>query len=366
MPPITYQQSGVDYTALDRVKRAALAAAKSTGKNLCAAGRFEMADTRGESAYVWKQGSVYMASVVEGVGTKNLVADAIRTSTGKTYYDVVAHDTVACIINDLVSVGAKPLSLHAYWCVGKSEWLADEKRMRDLIRGWKNACDTAGVSWGGGETPTYAGIVNPKTIDLAGAAVGIIENKKHLVTDKNLRAGDRIILLKSNGINANGLSLARKLAEKLPKGYKTALPNGKKFGPALLTKMNIYARLVQSLFQAGVDIHYMSNITGHGLRKLMRGRPQLQYIVEKVFQPQAIFSFIQKHANLTADQMYETFNMGQDYALFVRPNDVEKTLRVIRRCGFRGLHAGYIERGKKQVIIKPKNTTYHSSSLQVR
>ena len=364
--PLTYRQSGVDYHALDMVKRAALAAAKTTGRNLKSHDRHEIADTRGESAYVWKQGSVCMASVIEGLGTKNLVADAMRTSKGNTYYDIVAHDTVACVINDLISVGAKPLSLHAYWCVGDSAWLADEKRMRDLIRGWKRACNLACVSWGGGETPTYKGIVNSKTIDLAGAAIGIIEKKKRLITDKNLRLGDRIIFLKSNGINANGLSLARRVAKKLAKGYATRLPNAERYGEALLKKTNIYARLIQALQMADVNLHYITNITGHGLRKLMRGRPAFTYVVERLFTPQPIFSFIQKHTKLSDFEMYQTFNMGQDYALFVPKKDVNKTLLIIKKCGFTGLNAGYVKKGKKQVVIVPKNIVYSAQTLQVR
>lgn len=363
---LNYKQSGVDYSTLDRVKRAALTAAKSTGKNLRASGRYEITATRGESAYVWKQGKIYMASVIEGLGTKNLVADAMRAVTGKTYYDVVAHDTVACIINDLVSVGAQPLTLHAYWCVGDSAWFADERRARDLIRGWKNACDIAGVSWGGGETPTYQGIVNPKTIDLAGCAIGIIEKEKNLITDKNLRAGDRIILLKSNGINANGLSLARRVAKRLPKGYATRLPNGQRYGEALLKKTNIYARLIQAIQQTNINLHYITNITGHGLRKLMRARPAFTYVVEKLFPPQPVFTFIQKHSNLPNYEMYQTFNMGQDYSLFVPPRDVEKALRIIKKSGFTGIDAGYVKQGKKQVIIKPKEVVYEGETLQVR
>lgn len=364
--PLTYQQSGVDYTALDDVKRAALAAAKVTGKNILGRNQYEIADTRGESAYVWKQGSIYLASVMEGLGTKNLVADAMREITGKTYYDIVAHDTVACIINDLVSVGAKPLTLHAYWCVGDSAWLADKERTRDLIRGWKKACAIAGVSWGGGETPTCQGIINPKTIDLAGCAMGIIEKKQQLLTDQNLRAGDRIILLKSTGINANGLSLARRVAKNLPRGYATVLPTGEMYGEALLKKTNIYAQLVPAMLNANLPIHYLTNITGHGLRKLMRGRPVLTYMVERIFPPQSVFAFIQKQTKLSDYEMYQTFNMGQDYAIFLPQKAVKETLQIVKKFGFAGLEAGDVKRGKKQVIIRPKKIRYEGVTLRVR
>lgn len=361
---ITYSSSGVNYSDIDPIKKIAQKAALSTASNLEKSGFSEISATRGESAYVWQQGNILMASVIEGLGTKNLVADAMKKNN-KTYYDIVAHDTVATIINDLISVGAKPLSLHAYWAVGDSKWLSDKQRLKDLIKGWKTACNIAGVSWGGGETPAYAGIINPKTIDLAGSAVGIIKNKKNLLTDKKLKAGDRIIFIKSNGINANGLSLARALAKKLPAGYNTKLKN-KTYGEALLTKSNIYANLVQELFKNKIDLHYLSNITGHGLRKVMRGRPNFTYVIEKLFAPQELFTFMQKVSGMNDYDMYQTFNMGQDYAIFVPQKAVAKTLKIIKQNKFTGLYAGYVQTGIKQVIIKPKNLVYRGDTLNLR
>ena len=151
---ITYSQVGDNYDTKDPIKKLFQEAALATGKNLKAHGFEEVTDTRGESAYIWRQGNIYMAAVVEGLGTKNLVADEMRKITGKTYYEIIGHDTIAAIINDLISVGATPLDVHAYWAVGDNSFLTDFKRMTDLVRGWKSACDLSGVSWGGGETPT--------------------------------------------------------------------------------------------------------------------------------------------------------------------------------------------------------------------
>src|SRR3989338_7597365 len=215
---VTYYEVGDDYSTKDPIKKLAQEAAAATGANLKDHGFEEVTDSRGESGYVWKQGDIFMASAVEGLGTKNLIADETRKLTGKTYYDIIAHDTVATIINDLITVGATPLVLHAYWAIEDNTWLYDKERMTDLIVGWKKACDISGVSWGGGETPTLKGIVEKKTAEFGGSAVGIIRLKKHLVTDKKLKEGDRIILIKSNGVNVNGISLARAIAKKLPKG----------------------------------------------------------------------------------------------------------------------------------------------------
>lgn len=365
-PILTYSQSGVNYETMDPIKKMAQVSGHQTAKNLLTHGFSEIADTRGESAYVWKQKEIYMASVIEGLGTKNLVADEMRKITGKTYYDIIGHDTVAAIINDLISVGASPLVIHAYWAVGDSAFLTDLSRMKDLIYGWKSACDLSGAVWGGGETPTYKGIINPETIDLGGSAVGIIKNKKSLITDNQLKIGDRILLLKSTGINVNGLSLARAVAKKLKLGYATKLSNGKMYGEEILKKSNIYAKLLENLFNNGINIHYISNITGHGLRKIMRARPNFTYIIEKIFKPQDLFLFIQKHANLSDFEMYQTFNMGMDYALFLPSKDVQKAQKIIKQNGFESLDVGYVKAGKKQVIIQPKQLIYSAETLDLR
>lgn len=366
MSKISYSKAGVNYAQIDPIKKAAQTAALSTAKNLKQNGFGELTDTRGESAYVWKQGKILMATVIEGLGTKNLVADDLTKITGKTYYEAIAHDTVASIINDLISAGATPLVVQAYWAVGSSVWLTDKKRMSALINGWKKACDISGASWGGGETPTLKGVINPDTIDLGGSAVGIIKNPKNILLDKKLRAGDRIVLLRSRGINMNGLSLARALAKKLPNGYATELQNGRLYGEVLLDKANIYAKLLQNIFAAKIDLHYAANITGHGLRKLMRGKPNFSYNLEKVFKPLPIFDFIQKHGKLSDYEMYETLNMGQDYALFVPTKYVKKTLQTIKQNGFVGLDAGVVQKGPKQVIVKEKNIIFRGDSLDLR
>jgi phosphoribosylformylglycinamidine cyclo-ligase len=364
--PITYAASGLNYGAIDPIKKLAQTAANATSAHLTKAGFREVAASRGESAYVWEQGTGYMASVVEHLGTKNLVADAMRKISGKTYYDVMAYDTIATIVNDLITCGAQPLVINAYWAVGNSAWLEDQKRMEDLITGWKKGCDDSSASWGGGETTSCKGIIEQDAIDLAGSAVGIIKEKKHLVTDEGLQAGDRMLLLKSTGINANGLTLARAIADKLPEGYATKLPSGTAYGDALLQPTNIYAQLIQDLQTAGVGIHYIANITGHGMRKIMRGRPSFSYIIEKVFAPHELFTFMQEHAGLSDYEMYQTFNMGQDYAIFISASDMAKALEVVEKNNFEGLDAGYVETGKKQVVIQEKNLVYSGETLDLR
>ncbi len=363
---ITYSQVGDNYATKDPTKKLALISAAKTAVNLKQHGFSEVTDSRGESAYVWKQGNTYMATTIEGLGTKSLIADGTRKFTGRTHYDAIAQDTIAYIINDLISVGARPLTIHAYWVIEDNEWLSDQKRMKDLISGWKKACDLSGASWGGGETATCKQIISPNTIDLAGSSVGIIGPKKRLITGDKLKSGDRIILIKSNGIDASGISLARAISKRLPKGYGTKMPNGKMYGVALLKPTNIYAKVVNELIDKGVNIHYMNFISGHGMRKIMRANYSFTYVVEKLFKPQEEFNFIQKHANLDENEMYQTYNMGQDYVLFVDKEDVAKTLKIISKNKFKAIDAGYVEKGERQVIIKPKKLIYKGETLDLR
>lgn len=360
---LTYAQTGDNYATKDPIKKLVQKAAGKTSLNLKKHGFEEISDSRGESAFVWKQGNIFMASVIEGLGTKNLIADETRKINGKTYYDVIAHDTVATIINDLSSVGAAPLVVHAYWAIEDNSWLNDKKKMTDLINGWKNACDLSGAVWGGGETATLKQILTHGSSELAGSAVGIV---KKLINAKNLESKDRIILIKSRGVNANGISLTRAIAKKLPQGYGTKISKNLIYGEALLTKTNIYAKLVQDLLNNNIDIHYISNITGHGLRKIMRAKQNFTYVIDEVFPPQEIFNFIQSHANISDYEMYQTYNMGMDYAIFLPQKDVSKAQKIILKHNFKSLDAGFIEKGDRQVIIKPKQIVFESGSLDLR
>src|SRR5262249_1289600 len=146
---------------LDAWKRNAQAAAARTAVNLQFRRVTELKESRGESAYVIDVGQALLASVTEGLGTKNLVADAVRSITGRTHYDSIAQDTIATILNDLATVGATPLTLTAFWAAGSSEWFADSERMSDLVSGWEAACAAAKCVWGGGETQTLVDMIDP-------------------------------------------------------------------------------------------------------------------------------------------------------------------------------------------------------------
>jgi phosphoribosylformylglycinamidine cyclo-ligase len=364
--PLTYKQSGVDYAKIDPLKIMAQQAARATAANLQSSGFSEIEASRGESAYVMDMGDFYLASITECLGTKALVADAMRSITGKTYYDSIAQDTIAMAVNDIITVGAKPLSIHAYWATGGSDWFADEQRMRDLVDGWGRACDACGASWGGGETPSLAGVVQAGAIDLAASCVGIIRPKERLTLGNKLQVGDVIILLESSGIHANGISLARKLAERLPQGYATPIADGRLFGEAILDPTLLYASVTEALFNEGINIHYSANITGHGWRKLMRHPGEFTYRLSEIPPVPPVLQFMAQQAGLDHHEAYGSLNMGAGYALFVPSEDAEKALSRAESSGVRAYAAGKVEAGPKQVMIEPLGVTYSAQSLNLR
>ena len=359
----SYSSSGVDYSKIDPVKKLAQTLAKSSSGNSNLA---TVEKSRGETAFVWEEEDCYRAFVIESLGTKNLIADEMRKTTGKTYYDCLAQDTVAMIVNDLIAVGAKPQVVNAYFAAGSSDWFADEQRAKDLVEGWANACKMAGAVWGGGESPALSGIINPRTGELAGSAVGIIKPKSRLSLGDKIKAGDSIVLIESSGLHCNGASLVRKIAGNLPEAFAHKLPNGNYFGEEILQPTIIYAKVIDTLFEEGIDIHYLTNITGHGWRKIMRANRKFTYLMTQIPPIPCIFEFIQKHGVSSDREMYGTFNMGAGFAIFLQKEEVEKAQEIIEKNNLKSWNAGIIGEGPKKVIIEPKGIVFEGETLDLR
>jgi phosphoribosylformylglycinamidine cyclo-ligase len=366
MERMTYAGSGVDYGALDPFKRRAQAAGRSTAAVLRRLGVSEVEMSRGESAYLVETPDSFLAHVEEGLGTKNLVADAMyRLVPARSFYDHVAQDTVAMIVNDMITLGALPLAVAMHLGVGSSEWFADDRRAGDLVDGWRRACELARCAWGGGETPTLSGIVEPSTVVLAGSAIGIVRPKERLIR-ANIQAGDAIVLFESSGIHANGLTLARAVAERAPNGYLT-LAGTRPYGEALLDPTHIYVGVIEDCLNRAVDIHYAVNITGHGWRKLMRAPAPFAYVIDSIPTPQPVFDFIQSIGNVDDDEAYGNFNMGAGFAIYVPEKDVATVLDVARPFPFKAFRAGQVEKSAtRRLVITPKGLEYSASTLAVR
>mgnify|MGYP002623868667 CR=1 FL=1 len=364
--PLSYEQSGVVYDLIDPLKVAAQRAAAATAGQLAAHGATEVKASRGESAYVVDVGPFYLASIVECLGSKALVADEMARLTGRSYYDGIAQDTIAMAVNDLITVGATPLVVQAYWAAGGSDWFGDAGRAQALVAGWQRACEACGVAWGGGETPALAGIVEADRIDLAASCTGLINPKQRLSVGDKLGAGDAIVLLASSGIHANGLSLARKLVERLPQGYLTEVAPGLSYGDALLAPTTLYSPVTEALWKAGIAPHYSANITGHGWRKLLRHPGRFSYRIRQVPPVPPVLRFIQAQARQDDHEAYGTLNMGAGFALFVAAADAERTVAIARDLGIDAWHAGDVEEGPKRLLIEPLGIEYGEDALQLR
>ncbi len=367
MTSLTYEQAGVDYDKIDPLKIAAQRAAASTASQLAQHGFSEVQASRGESAYVVDVGPFYLASIVECLGSKALVADEMARLTGTSYYASIAQDTIAMAVNDLITVGATPLVVQAYWAAGGSDWFGNAERSRALVEGWKRACEICGVAWGGGETPALAGIVEAGRIDLAASCTGIVNPKQRLSVGDALGDGDAIVMLASSGIHANGVSLARKIAERLPQGWLTPIDDGgQTYGDALLAPTTLYSPVTEALWQAGITPHYCANITGHAWRKLLRHPKALTYRITQVPPVPKVLGFIAHHAGHDAQEAYSTFNMGAGFALFVAQGDAQRCVDVARAQGIEAWVAGRVEAGPKQLLIEPLALRFDDQALQLR
>ncbi len=363
---LSYEQSGVDYSLIDPLKVGAQRAAAETAGQLAAHGFAEVAESRGESAYVVDVGPFYLASIVECLGSKALVADEMARLTGRSYYDALAQDTIAMAVNDLITVGATPLVVQAYWAAGGSDWFGDSVRAQALIAGWKRACEACGVAWGGGETPALAGIVESGRIDLAAACTGLINPKERLSLGHRLAPGDVIVLIDSSGIHANGLSLARRLVDRMPQGWLTEVAPGLCFGDALLAPTVLYPSLLEGLWRAGIVPHYSANITGHGWRKILRHPKALRYRIHTLPPVPEVLQFVQRHAAMDDREAYSTFNMGAGFALFVGSAEADRVVAVACSLGFGARRAGVVQAGPKQLIIEPLGLRFEAADLLLR
>jgi phosphoribosylformylglycinamidine cyclo-ligase len=370
--PLSYEAAGVNYDVLDSFKRACQKEAAATVPALARHGASEPAGVRGESCYLIETPDSYIAHVEEALGTKVMAADAMFKLTGKSFYRNVAVDDVSTIVNDLCASGALPLSVAMYAAVGDDEFFSDKKRSDDLAAGFAEGCRLSGAVWSGGETQTLKGMIAPGTCVLGGSAIGVIKPKTSRIPNE-AAAGDAIVLLSSSGVQTNGLTLCRALAERMPKGYLTPISDGRAYGEALLDPSVIYVNFVRSCQEAGLRLKYCSHMTGHGWRKLMRLSAPLVYRIEALPPVPPVFDAIRSYAGLDQKEMYGTFNMGAGWAAFVAREDAERCASIARSAGYQALVAGSValETGadgkpRKAVEIAPLGITFEGTELNIR
>jgi phosphoribosylformylglycinamidine cyclo-ligase len=376
-PHDAYRRAGVDYAVLDAGKRGALTEALATSHWLAAAGARAIDESRGEPAFVLRFAGSTLAFVLETLGTKSILAREYHELAGVNHFDHVAYDTVAAVLNDLVCVGALPLVVNAYFATGSSAWYEHSERAGALLAGWRRACEHAHCAWGGGESPSLVDLLAPEEIELAGSALGFVPPPGEPLLGEDLAPGDEIVLLASSGLHANGASLARQIAARLPAGLLTQLPGeagesgrpagqsgGVTFGEALLTPSLLYVELVRRLLgDARVRLTYLSHITGHGLLKLMRPQRELTYRVRALPPVPPVLAFLAAHAELDAAAAHSTLNMGAGFAVYCRPGDGLRVVEHARELSLDALLAGAVEEGPRQVILEPVDVAFAGDRL---
>lgn len=359
-----YRQAGVDYAVLDEGKRRAVKAAVETSQQLLKRGGKVEEASRGESAFVFTVGGQTLAMVLEGLGTKSIIARAVAEE-GTSHFDDVAYDTVAAIINDLCCVGARPLVVNAYFATGKPDWFNRDDWHEQLIEGWSQACLDAGCTWGGGESPSLSELVNGDEIELAGSAVGVIPAGREPILGQHLEDGDEIVLVASSGLHANGSSLARLIARGLPEGYGTRLPSGSALGDALLRRSYMYSELVESILDADLPIHYLSHLTGHGFLKLMRPTYDHTYRIKRLLPVPEVLGFLVEQARMDPRIAYSTFNMGHGFAIYCEAGFGERVVESARSKRLQAIVAGNVEAGARRILIEPLDIEYGSDELRL-
>lgn len=360
-----YASAGVDYATLDAGKRLALTAALSTSAALAAHGGKALDVSRGEPAFVFELGDRTLAFVMEGLGTKAVASRQVAEQLGLNRFDAVAYDTVAAIVNDLICVGALPLVVNAYFATGSSDWYRKSEWHAALVEGWSRACADAGATWGGGESPSLPGLVNSEDIELAGSAVGAMPAGRKPVLGQDLSPGDEIVMVVSSGLHANGASLARLIADRLPNGYATPLPSGRAYGDALLDPSILYAKLVGALAAADVPVSYYSHVTGHGLLKLMRPSRDLTYRITALPPVPEVLAFLAEQSDMDPHAAYSTLNMGSGFAVYTGAGTGKQVVEIAESLGHEALIAGQVEDGPRQVIVEPIGVVYADAELDL-
>ena len=315
----TYQQAGVDTAEADAGLENIIARVQRTWPQ---AGLGRVVLPIGYFANVIDFGGVGLALCTDGVGSKTLIADMM----GK--YDTIGIDCVAMNVNDMICVGATPLSLVDYIAVHHTD-----AAMLDAIGvGLCAGAEMAGISISGGETAQLKDVVTG--FDLVGMAVGCVDLDK-VIDGRNVRDGDIVIGVRSNGIHSNGLSLARKAFfhdHRLPIDHIFAELDGT-LGEELLRPTHIYVREALEILRTVRGVKALINITGDGLLNLVRVAAPVGFVIDVPIEPHALFPLIQRHARVDDSEMYEVFNMGTGFCYVVDPADADRTLAILTRHG---------------------------------
>ena len=285
-----------------------------------------------------------LVSGTDGVGTKLKLAFIMDK------HDSVGIDCVAMCVNDIACAGGEPLFFLDYIACGKNY----PEKIASIVSGVAEGCKQSNAALIGGETAEMPGFYPEDEYDLAGFAVGIVD-EKDIITGKDVKAGDVLIGMASSGVHSNGFSLVRKVFSMDKKTLDTYHEElGTTLGEALIAPTKIYVKALRSIKDAGVRIKACSHITGGGFyenipRMLPEGK---RAVVEKnSYEVPAIFKMLDSEGEIAEQMMYNTYNMGLGMILAVDPADVDKTMEAVKAAGETPYVVGKIEDGEKGVTL---------------
>jgi phosphoribosylformylglycinamidine cyclo-ligase len=259
-------------------------------------------------------GDLALTLCTDGVGTKLMVADALRK------WDTIGIDCIAMNVNDTICVGSEPIAFVDYIAIDKP----NEKVTSEIGKGLEEGARQSNMTIVGGEIAVLPEIISG--FDLAGTCLGVVQKKKIITGDK-IRPGDALVGLPSSGIHSNGLTLARKIFEENKIGYKEKVKGLKhSIGLELLEPTTIYVKQVLKLLEKH-EVHGMANMTGGGLRNLIRLKKGIGFDIDDPMEPQSIFKVMQELGSVTDQEMYQIFNMGMGYCMVVPDRIAEEVAK---------------------------------------
>ncbi len=285
-----------------------------------------------------------LLSGTDGCGTK------VKLAFLMDKHDTIGIDAVAMCVNDVVCAGGEPLFFLDYIACGKNY----PEKIATIVSGVAEGCIQSGCALVGGETAEHPGLMPEDEYDIAGFAVGVVD-EKDLITGKDIKAGDVIIGIASSGVHSNGFSLVRKVFKITEESLNTYYESlGKTLGEALLAPTRIYVKALKSVKASGVKIKGCSHITGGGFyENIPRMLPDgVRAVVKKdSYKIPPIFKMLSEDGDIAEEMMYNTFNMGIGMMLVVDPADVDKTMEALKAAGDDAYVIGNIEEGEKGVTL---------------
>jgi phosphoribosylformylglycinamidine cyclo-ligase len=297
----------------------------------------------GYFANVIEMDGVGVALCTDGVGSKTIIADRMRK------YDTIGIDCVAMNVNDMICVGAKPLSMVDYIAIDH----ADAAMLDAVAVGLCEGARMANISISGGETAQLKDIV--KGFDLVGMAVGRVALDR-VLCGKDVAAGDVVIGVRSNGIHSNGLSLARRAffdSHKLAIDHKFA-DLATTLGEELLRPTHIYVPQAMEILDTVKGVKALINITSDGLLNLTRVDSEVGFVIDRLIEPHPIFPLIQRHAGVADSEMFEVFNMGIGFCYVVAPAATDATLAILKKHGRDAQRIGHAVADPDKIVRIPE------------